>query len=988
MQSLLGKALALLLILIPLPAFGQRAVLRGRVTDESGAVVPGASVAVNGPGGAKTTQTDASGEYVLVDLSPGSYTIRASAPQLSLREPIRIQVRNAPVTRDLVLRVLAQKQEVTIQEDTRPAVTTDAAANASATVVRGADLDALADNPDDLAADLQALAGPAAGPNGGEIFVDGFSGGQMPDKSSIREIRINQNPFSSEYDRLGLGRIEILTKPGTDKFHADLGYNFATDKWNSRNPYAAQKAPFHLHELREMVSGPLGKRASFNLTFMREWVDNGNAVNAVIVDPQTLAVTSFTATPIAELRRTYATPRADLQLSTNHTMTVRYSYNRDIVRNAGTGGFNLASRGYHNDDFHQTVQLTETAVVNANILTETRFQYYRPRTTSQANQPGYALQVLGSFQGGGNPLGRTSDLQNNLEFQSVTSILHRAHTFRFGARARSASVTNVSPQNYGGTFTFSGGLAPQLDSSFRPVLDAAGAPVLVNISSIESYRRTLYFQQAGVPAALIRQLGGGASQFSINAGNAQVSGNQVDVGAFLGDDWRIRPNITLSVGMRYEIQNNIQDSRDWAPRVGFAWSPGARRGGSRSKNVLRAGFGVFYDRFGLANLLTARRYNGVNQQQYFLSNPDFFPLVPPVAALSGPLSASTVQSVDPGLRSPFLSQAAVSFERQLPANTTVAVTYANSRGRRMLRSLDTNAPFPGTYDPAVPGSGTYPLGHPGLVVSMQSSARYNQNQMIVNVNTKVNAGVSLTGSYSYGRAMSDTDGINTFPANPYSLAGEYGPASVDIRHRVSLAGTLSAKWGIRLNPLVTANTGPPFDITSGRDLFGDTIFNDRPAIATDPNKPGVVRTAYGLLDPNPSPGQPLLSRNFGRGPGQIMANLRVSRTFTFGSREGHAPISTNPGGVSGPAAANRTDSGSPFGTSGAAPAPAKASRRYSLVLSMQIRNLTNHNNPGIIIGNITSPLFGRANQPAGSGNAIFAENANNRRLEVQMRFTF
>ena len=177
----------------------------------------------------------------------------------------------------------------------------DASANASAVVLRGTDLDALSDNPDDLAADLQALAGPAAGPNGGSIFIDGFSGGELPPKNSIREIRINQNPFSPEYDKLGLGRIEIFTKPGTDRFHADLGYNFANDKWNSRNAYAAQKAPFHLNELRETVSGPLGKRASFNLNFIREWVDNGNVVNAVTLDPQTLQPVTFTDTPLAEL---------------------------------------------------------------------------------------------------------------------------------------------------------------------------------------------------------------------------------------------------------------------------------------------------------------------------------------------------------------------------------------------------------------------------------------------------------------------------------------------------------------------------------------------------------------------------------------------------------------------------------------------------------------------------------------------------------------
>ena len=782
--------------------------------------------------------------------------------------------------------------------------------------------------------------------------------------------------------------MEIFTKPGTDKFHADLGYNFATDKWNSRNPYAAEKAPFLLNELREMVSGPLGRRASFNVTLTREWVDNGNAVNAVTVDPSTFAVTPFTATPVAELRRTGVTPRVDLQLGTNHTLSVRYAYNRDIVHDAGTGGFNLLSRGYHNDALNQTLQLTETDVLSASVINETRFQFFHPATVSEANSPGYAIQVLGALNVGANHLVHTTDHQNNLEFQNNTSVVRSAHTVRFGVRVRTSAETNVSPQNYLGTFTFSGGLAPELNANFQPVLDASGQAVMADISSIESYRRTLYFQRAGLSAPQIRQLGGGASQFSINAGNAAISGDQIDLGAFAGDDWRVRQNFTLSLGLRYETQTNIRDRADFAPRVGLAWAPGGGAGRTRPKSVVRAGFGIFYDRFALANVLTAKRYNGVVQQQYVVANPDFFPVVPLVGSLSGPLPSSTIQEISPALRAPYLMQSAVSFERQLPYNTTVAVTYANSHGLHLLRSSDVNAPLPGSYNPSVPGSGVFPLGRPGLVVLMQSAGLYNQNQLMVNANSRVNSKISLNGSYVYGRAMSNTDGLGTFPANPYSMAGEYGPSAIDMRHRASLSGTITIKWGIRFNPLLTASSGPPFDITAGQDLFGDTLFNARPGIATDPSKPGVVQTRYGLLDPSPAPGEQLLPRNFGRGPGQIMLNMRVGRTFTFGSREGHAPVSTNPGGVSGSGGGPpRGETASPFSL-GSAAGPSTANRRYSLIVSMQIRNLTNHNNPGPIVGNITSPLFGLANQPAGSGNSIFSESANNRRLEMQMRLTF
>src|SRR5207248_10790708 len=151
-------------------------------------------------------------------------------------------------------------QTITVQENNRAAVSTDANANASAQVLRGEDLDALGDSPEDLQEALLALAGPSAGPSGGQIFIDGFSGGQLPSKNSIREIRINQNPFAPEYDKLGFGRIEIFTKPGTDKFKGSVYFNFANQFWNTRNPYALQKAPFLLKEYDGSVSGAVNKR--------------------------------------------------------------------------------------------------------------------------------------------------------------------------------------------------------------------------------------------------------------------------------------------------------------------------------------------------------------------------------------------------------------------------------------------------------------------------------------------------------------------------------------------------------------------------------------------------------------------------------------------------------------------------------------------------------------------------------------------------------
>jgi hypothetical protein len=960
----LSQAAALLLLVLcgAASSFAQNSILRGVVTDESGAVVPNATVALSGPGGVqRTATTTGGGAYVFAGLTTGDYTVQASAPQLVLAQAQAVSIRAGTQTLNLRLMVASTVQQIVVEENAGPTVSTDAASNATATVLTGDDLNSLSDDPEDLQADLQMLAGPSAGPGGGAIYIDGFSSGELPPKESIREIRINQNPFSPEFDHLGLGRIEILTKPGSDKYNGSLNYNFANQFWNSRNPYSNQKAPLSLNEFENTLSGPINRRTSFALDANQNNVDNGSIVNAVTLDPNTL-----TATPLLNVfktiqRRSRVEPRIDYQVNENNTITARYGFIDGDIKGAGIGGFNLISSGIHVHFVIQTAQFIETSVHGATV-NETRFQLYHNSQDLQADSAGPSVQVMGSFTSGGSPVGHSLDRQTFYELQNNTTSVRGAHTWRFGVRARFVTDDNVSPQNFNGTFTFSGGLAPVLGANQLPT------SAVEQIDSIERYRRTVVFQPLGTAQMIAR--GGGASQFSIAAGNPETSANRSDISVFAGDDWRLRPDLTLNLGLRYEDQPNISDARDIAPRVGVAWAPGGRAKSPRPKTVLRGGFGVFYDRFPLSYSLAAKRYNGIVQRQYVVTNPDsipgfpIFPNLPSLSALREIQSQQVIRQVSPALRSPYVLQTAATLERQLPKSTTVAVTYTNSRGFRELLSEDRNAPLPGTYIAGTPGSGVFPLGHPGPLFQMVSSGVFRQNQLLVNINSKVSPTISLFGTYVLSKAMSNTDGVDTFPANPYSFAGEYGPAGYDVRNRLNVGGSINTKWNVRLNPLIALQSGTPFDITAGSDLYGTTLFNGRPGIATDRSRPGLIPTPYGLLDPNPAPGETLLSRNLGRGPGQMSVNLRVSKVFGFGAERKSAQH-----------------------TGGIFAAPAE--RHYTLSVSMSMRNLLNHTNQGPIIGNITSPLFGQANQVFGNRNGEgFSENANNRRLELQIRLGF
>jgi hypothetical protein len=965
--------------------FAQTATLHGQVTDESGAVIPGAKVTLNGRSGTvKNTVADHNGSYTFAGVPPGDYTVQAAAPELSQAQPEKVTLRAGSQSLNLMLTVASISEKLTVQDASGPALTTDSSNNASAVVLRGADLEALSDDPDDLAADLAALAGPSAGPSGGSIFVDGFSGGQLPPKESIREIRINQNPFSPEYDKLGYGKIEIFTKPGADKYRGTAQWNFANDFWNTRNPYAPDKAPFLLNEFEGNAGGPLTKKSSFTLDAQRNMVDSGSITNAVTIDPATLQTRPFTGILTTPGRFTNISPRVDYQLGQNNTLMFRYGVTHSDVRDNGIGGFDLTSRGYHSQFTNQTVQASDTALIGS-VVNETRFQFYRSATQAIANSSTPATLVLQSVNQGGSTLGRTFDTQNSYELQNYSSLLKGRHSWRFGVRLRRQTDDSVSPQNFNGTFTFGGGaLEPVLDAANQPVSGANGKWQMAPITSIERYRRTLLFQQLHYAPDLIRTLGGGATQFTMNAGQAELAVSQMDMGIFAGDEWRVRPNLTLNLGLRYETQSNIHDRRDFAPRLAFAWAPGGS-GQKRAKTVLRAGFGIFYDRFGLGNTLAARRFNGLVQQQYVVPNPDFFPNVPAPAMLPGFLSTQVTQQVGATLRAPYILQSAVTVERQLPRNTTMAVTYTNSHGLHLFRSEDINAPLPGTYDPAVAGSGLFPLGHPGPVELMESSGLYNQNQVIANASAKPNAGLSLFGFYVYNHARSNTDGIGTFPANPYDFAGEYGPASTDVHHRFTVGGSINLKWAVRISSFVVAQTGAPFDITAGSDLYGTTLFNARPGIATYPTKSGLIPTAYGMLDPNPTAGERLLSRNYGRSPGQFNVNLRIAKTIGFGKERGSAG-DARPAAPTGQGTALAAVGGRGLGGLIGSPS---TTRRFNLSIGLSVRNLLNHTNPGPIVGNITSPYFGFANQIAGGQNGEgFYETANNRRLESQIKFTF
>ncbi len=469
--------------------------LRGTMTDDSGAVIPAATITLTGAGTTKTAQTQADGTYVFQGLAPGQYTVHVTFPGFApVNTPVTIAAGGSLVV-PIQMNVSAEKQEVTVKAEAGPSISVEPDNNATALVLRGEDLAALPDDPDDLSDALQALAGPGAGPNGGSIYIDGFSGGNLPPKESIREIRINQNPFSAEYDKLGFGRIEILTRPGTDRFRGGMNFNDSDGVFNSRNPFANNKPDFSNRNFGGNIGGPISKKSSFFLDFTRRQITDNAIVYAPFLDPISLQQTLISEAVVTPNTRTSFDGRVDYALSTNNTLVARFEQGWNSRENQGIGGRTLpppyANTAYNSTGDNQNLMLTETSIINPKTVNETRFQYTRSYTNSIGNLlPSFS--VSGAFNAGGANWGTNYDTKAHFELQNYTSISHGTHTFRFGVRARRESDRSMSPDGFGGSFIFNGGVAPVLDANNQIVPGQT-----TTILAIEQYRRTLLFQQMG-----------------------------------------------------------------------------------------------------------------------------------------------------------------------------------------------------------------------------------------------------------------------------------------------------------------------------------------------------------------------------------------------------------------------------------------------------------------------------------------------------------
>lgn len=882
------------------------AILSGAVSDPSGARIPHASIHIHSNNLDRDTSTNGTGIFTIT-LPGGDYQVTAQA--VGFRTMSRDTTLDAGDRKNLNFRLAIDAAAEVISVDPLAGNT----GGNSSLSLSGNQLEILSDDPQTLRQQLLTMAGGGAGIAAPQFYVDGFSNGRVPPKSAIRAIHINSDPYSTVYDRPGFGRVEIETQAGGNRLHGMFDVGGTGSTLNSGNPYTQAQPPYYQLLFRGNVSGPIGKNTSYFFAGNTSDLQNNAIVNTVTISE---------AVPNPQREDDYSL-RLDHKFSAANQMNGRYEIHRLHQMNAGVGLLVLPEQGYLNNALTQTLQVDDNEIFSPKIVNDLRSQYIRARTMQDPNSPLTTIIVQGAFSGGGAPTGMLHDNQDQYELQDNLSIDRGNHFIRTGLRYRYFRVSNNSRAGYNGQYIF---------------------------PDVASY-------EAKAP-----------TQYSLTAGQSSAVVGTGDLGLYAEDNWKISRSFTLDYGLRYETQSAIPDHNDPAPRIGFAWAIGPKA--AKAPIVtLRAGVGLFYQRLTASDLLQPVRQDGIHQTAYFVVNPTAlyaaYPTTPPPPSFLTE-TQPTIYRLDPRLKTSHTLVSSITVERTIGHIGNIAMNYLEANGRRQYLLLNANAPLPGTYDPTDPTSGDRPFGGTQNIYQYTAEGTGRAQMFFTNLNLNPTRHLYLFAFYVAQQDHSDANGTSWFASNPYNIRQDYGRDDSDTAQSFYTGAAVNLPKGFTFQPFISARTGRPFNITTGTDLNGDTIYNDRPAFATDLSRSSVVKTAYGNFDTAPMPSQTIIPYNYGRGSGLLWIDLQATKVFHIGPRTA------------------MNVSSQPIAPSASKPAP-HTERPWMLSFSVEAQNLFNHVNPGQPVGVLSSPLFG---SPLSLATDFSTLTAANRTILLHSTFTF
>jgi hypothetical protein len=774
-------------------ALGQSTgALRGTVEDSSGQIVVGANVTLRN----QTTDqelsasSDEEGRFRFEGLAFGEYALVVTEPGFKTTElPVNVGDRSDNPIR-VLLRVASDVESVRVSaNDTTIPL---ASQNADAIEFDRSWMENLPSKEADPLAVPSLFLNPAAtGTMGPMILVDGVESSALEvPQTSIKRILVNKSPYSAEFARPGRGRIEVFTRKGNLRdYHGNVTFLVRNSVLDARNAFAEVRAPSQREIAEAELDGPLSSRARFLLAGRYFTSDDSSTVHA--------------HTPTGLLTENVDVPghntrlfgRFEFDLTPKHTLTLIYKFKNKSQQNQGIRSFDLPERATNFSIHESEVKVFERAILSPRFLNDLRLTYKdEPQQTASISSQ-QAIIVLGAFNSGGAQITQQQE-EKAAAIQDVATVGWGKQTIMFGGGARPRFFHVTDSSNFGGTFTF---------------------------ASLASY-------SAGQPEL-----------FTMSQGNAQISFAQKEYYTFVQDEVQVRPSFSLSLGLRYEWQSNVDYRNNFAPRVAFAYAPG------QGPTVLRGGFGIFYDRQPDIMQQQAALYDGTQGHQIVLRNPGY-----PVPYDPASPPPPSLLRIAPGIRTPYLIQASVGVERKFGrGKNLLAVDYTMARSMRLYRTRNINAPLPQT--------GSIPDPNFANIDQFESSGRSRSNGVTASLQTALKNRVDLLAQYTFSKSMDDTSGFASMPANNYDLRAEYGRADYDRRHRFNLIGTYRFRWGFRAGTVVNLSSGIPFNITTGYLNNGDLMPTARP--------PGI-------------------GRNTGAGPGYASVDFHLAKRINFRRAEG------------------------------------------------------------------------------------------------------
>ena len=850
---------------------GVGSTLRVTVLDQTEAALIIAQVTVvDSRGEERTAAVNDRGVAVFENLAPGAYQVSAAAESF---RPIATPVNVRPGDNRTTLRMaLATIEQAVVVEETDAAGRGD---NGFTQTLTQEQIDSLPDDPDEMAEELMRMAGPGA-----QIFVNGFRGGRMPPKDQIQQIRFHTNSFSAEYHEAGMVRVEVITKPGLGGWRGHTNFGFRDESLNATNAFAKVKGPEQLRRYMVSFQGPIAKgKTGFSMSF------DGNSayVSRTIVarSPQGQPLNVLAVTPTDAMN---FNTRIEQQVGANGQLQAEYTRRQNNRSNLGVGDFDLPERAYATDNSTDIFRVRSTNVIGKKVFTEFRFSVIDSTLSTTSSSTSPAIRVNDAFNAGGagqmgDRSAREIEIAQNFDFT-----IGGRHSLRAGALVESGWWNSNQQSNAFGTYTF---------------------------ASLEDYN-------AGRP-----------STYTIRTGDPLVDYTQTKAGWYVQDDVRASRSLQLSLGLRQEIQTQVDSRWNVAPRAAFTWN-------ATRTATIRGGYGIFYDWFDAGVYEQTVRVDGVHQVDVIVQDPAF-----PISDAGTSLPASVIRAGSIG--QPIIHQASLGFEKPLAPWADLRTDYMFTRGYNTLRSVNVNAPVDGVRpDPLfgniseIQSSGKRALDRLTVVVS----ARYMPRRMMGMV------------MYQLARARNFADAPTMLPSDSTNPDLDWGPAANDVRHRVFFNFNTPLARGVRLGINVQGSSALPYNITSGLDANGDSVFNDR---------------------------DPGMKRNSGRGAAQWTSNLRLNKSIGLGgARSGPPNMPLPPSPPSGGAMAQRVGAGGPGGDGGPQMVVMEGGNtRYRLDLFVNVQNAFNRTNYNAFIGNRLSPFFGTATSAAPA-----------RRVEVGASITF